>query len=62
MSVGWVCPKCGRVWAPWVSTCNCGNIPRPVPVVPTMPHPSSPGTTTSIPEDNNLVGAGVGHG
>lgn len=21
--IGWVCPKCGRVHAPWVSGCEC---------------------------------------
>ncbi len=20
---GWICPKCGRVWAPWVPSCDC---------------------------------------
>jgi uncharacterized OB-fold protein len=20
---GWICPKCGTVWAPWVARCNC---------------------------------------
>ena len=20
---GWICPKCGRVWAPWVPRCDC---------------------------------------
>jgi len=24
--VGWECPKCGKVYAPWVRECsNCGN-------------------------------------
>jgi|GEM_PF-2320990 len=20
---GWECPKCGKVWAPWMSSCDC---------------------------------------
>ena len=23
MSTGWICPKCGRALAPWVSSCPC---------------------------------------
>lgn len=23
---GWVCPKCGRVHAPWVANCECTNM------------------------------------
>lgn len=22
---GWICPKCGKVWAPHVNFCDCGN-------------------------------------
>lgn len=26
MSEGWICPKCGSVYAPWVTECvRCGN-------------------------------------
>ena len=20
---GWECPRCGKVWAPWVECCDC---------------------------------------
>lgn len=23
---GWICPKCGKVHAPWVPSCECNNI------------------------------------
>lgn len=40
---GWVCPKCGRVYAPWVYTCApCGNPPTYSTVTPGWPMPSSP--------------------
>ncbi|RPI50036.1 MAG: hypothetical protein EHM49_09065 [Deltaproteobacteria bacterium] len=26
MQEGWVCPKCGRVLAPWVAECDCTYI------------------------------------
>lgn len=22
---GWICPKCGKVHAPWVPSCECNN-------------------------------------
>ena len=34
MTTGWVCPKCGQVYAPWVQKCEpCA----PVPAVPWYP-------------------------
>lgn len=26
MTEGWICPKCGRVLAPWMSECPCSYI------------------------------------
>ena len=23
MKEGWVCPKCGKVYAPWIPSCDC---------------------------------------
>lgn len=22
---GWECPRCGKIWAPWVMQCNCSK-------------------------------------
>lgn len=43
---GWVCPRCGKVYAPWKESCDCHlNIPytppnTPVPATPFNPMPS----------------------
>ena len=30
MRKGWECPKCGRIWAPWVKDCSyCNNQNKP---------------------------------
>lgn len=23
---GWICPRCGQVWAPWVAHCKCAGL------------------------------------
>ena len=27
--VGWQCPRCGRVNAPWAMQCTCSSVPAP---------------------------------
>ena len=42
MQYGWVCPKCGKVNAPWKDSCNCHlNTPYTPPNTPT-PTPFNP--------------------
>jgi hypothetical protein len=36
-NTGWVCPKCGRVLAPWVHGCCCvPTFPQYVPILPLL--------------------------
>ena len=42
MFYGWVCPRCGRVNAPWKGSCDCFNdIPAPN-TPPNTPFPLAP--------------------
>jgi len=36
---GWICPKCGRVNAPWKDSCDCDNYNM---IYPTIPYPTIP--------------------
>lgn len=50
MQYGWVCPRCGKVNAPWKDSCNCylnipytpPNTPAPTPFNPTPSWPQTP--------------------
>lgn len=49
LQYGWICPKCGKVYAPWKDSCNCYlNIPYTPPNTPSQtpfnPMPSWPKT------------------
>lgn len=38
MSMGWICPKCGRALAPWMSECPCNNVKTITTNFHTNPH------------------------
>lgn len=42
MSYGWICPKCGRVNAPWKSTCDCSKGIATPNTPPNTPFPFAP--------------------
>lgn len=55
---GWICPKCGKVWAPWVPSCSCTDpttkteeIPSQQPYLPwpTIPITITPWTGDPLP-------------
>jgi hypothetical protein len=59
---GWICPKCGRVYAPWVKECEACNPVKTAPVVEPWipivpfypfplwpPYPDYPGTAPMYP-------------
>lgn len=36
MDQGWICPKCGKVNAPWKESCDCVKL-TPTPTYPEYP-------------------------
>jgi len=61
MNTGWICPKCGRVWAPWVDRCDActaiqltgGEVIEPFMPGPYIPH--TPQTGDPLPPPNTTV-------
>ena len=66
---GWICPRCGKVNAPWMATCNCGDYSwnsnfwygTAVPCVRTTipPTPTATSTTTANP---NVITTATNYG
>jgi hypothetical protein len=61
MNKGWICPKCGSVYAPWVEKCEkcCGAYKS----WPAYPVPVDPGNTTPsiFPQPGNVPWPGYPH-
>lgn len=57
---GWECPKCGKVYAPWVASCTaCVAAPAPrYPRPPTFPAPAKPYSTGDFPESDPKITCG----
>lgn len=48
MQYGWICPRCGKVHAPWKDSCNCYlNVPY---TPPNTPIPNTPNPMPSWPQ------------
>lgn len=67
MSNGWVCPKCGRVYAPFKQECtHCNNSPIITPKIPKeFPPPCGPyrdpiDNPEFIPDKTRWVNCGTG--
>ena len=52
MQEGWICPKCGKVNAPWKDSCDCKKV-ETIPVfIPNYPYPIYPDYTPLLPYRN----------
>lgn len=53
-NTGWICPRCQKVHAPFVQTCNCA--PSPVgTLIPSSPKPDPIGWPLKLPETCSLT-------
>ena len=53
MNEGWICPRCGKVWAPWMPSCTCAGVTVPLPNKPWIP--PQPTTGDPIPPDHYTI-------
>lgn len=51
---GWICPRCGKVHAPWIASCDChkatnNTVPKANEVWPIVwPHPDTNSTSWTL--------------
>lgn len=50
---GWICPRCGRVNAPFMPCCSCKEVPTTVYSTQTYPLDDRVKTTTTAPNNKN---------